>query len=325
MMGGLDMKVAEALRSIRHDWLSYIQETVDVDFDNDRQVPVHFTYRAQRRLILDVLSPFRIRDGNRLNGFLIKADDGEVYFLYFQVREQGCGIRAGKWVLSFRVLGDNELLSFYRGSREMLVNMTVKRVVDFHGHLCPDLVIGMKACEYAQELLFEGGAPSGRISVIAENCTSALDAIQVLLGVTLGNQSLKVYNFGKHNYTFAANSTSKGFTLQFKGWEPEDLAEYGSLEEKVVRNRITLDEVVRLQQLTDDRVRTLLAAAPKDLFQVDGNSHGIVNLELPSIYLTCADCGQQVLRDRAVKFGGETYCVPCLDLVQSHHPACGLH
>ncbi|HOV86584.1 MAG TPA: hypothetical protein PLM79_09495 [Syntrophobacteraceae bacterium] len=63
------MNAAEALRSIRYDWLSYIQEKVRVDFDNARQAPVHFTHRARTHLVSDVLGRFRNRDDSGLNGF----------------------------------------------------------------------------------------------------------------------------------------------------------------------------------------------------------------------------------------------------------------
>lgn len=72
------------------------------------------------------------------------------------------------------------------------------------------------ACEYAQDFLFKEVEPSGRISVLAENCTSALDALQVLLGVTLGNQSLREIDFGKHNYTFSTRTGGEGFALRLK-------------------------------------------------------------------------------------------------------------
>ena len=85
------MNAAEALRSIRYDLLSYIQEKVRVDFDNTQQVPVHFTHRMRERLVREVLGRFRSQDDCGLNGFLVKADDGEVYFLYFHRIATGFG------------------------------------------------------------------------------------------------------------------------------------------------------------------------------------------------------------------------------------------
>jgi len=319
------MNAAEALRSIRYDWLSYIQEKVRVDFDNVRQAPVHFTHRARMHLVSDVLGRFRNRDGSGLNGFLVKSNDGEVYFLYFHGAGKKDGVDEGYWVLGFRVLSDRELMAFYRDDRKMLVDMTVKRVVDFHGHLCPELAIGMKACEYARRLLFKDEEPLGRISVLAENCTSALDAFQVLLGVTLGNQCLKVLDFGKHNYTFSVGNTEEGFTLRLKGFSYGDELEYEILEEKIVHNQISLDEVVKFQELLDGRVLKLLSSRPEDVFDLVNADQNILTMETPAAYLSCAGCGQQVLKEHAVEFRGRLYCAPCREVLQRPMAGQSLH
>jgi formylmethanofuran dehydrogenase subunit E len=193
----------------------------------------------------------------------------------------------------------------------MLLNMTLKRVVDFHGHLCPELVIGCKACEYAQKLLSENGKLNGGISVIAENCTSALDAIQVLLGATPGNQNLKIYDFGKHNYTFSLKNGQNGFRLSLKELHYGDEDEYQELEEKIIKDQTSLDNIVHFQGLLDSRVKRLLASPPEDLFNVEHVSPMQQTTEMPTIYLSCWGCGQQVLRNRAVEFQGKIYCIPC--------------
>ena len=136
----------------------------------------------------------------------------------------------------------------------MLVNMTLKKIIDFHGHLCPELTIGAKACEYAQKLLFGDRDPEGGISIVAENCTSALDAIQVLFGATAGNQRLKIMDFGKHNYTFSFKNGQKSFRLSLRHHRYGDEDEYERLEEKILKNRVTLNEVVYFQKLLDNRV-----------------------------------------------------------------------
>ena len=311
------MNAPEALRSIRYDLLSYIQEKVRVDFDNACQIPLHFFYRTQRYTVREVFGHFRVREDGFLNGFLLKANDEEVYFLYFHDSMQGHAFSEGCWVLSFRILSDKELMTLYREERQMLVNMTVKRVVDFHGHLCPELVIGMKACEYALQLLFRGGQPKEQVSVIAENCTSALDAFQVLLGVTLGNQALKVFDFGKHNYTFSRKNAGDGFTLMLRTHHYYNEHGYTALQEKIVKNEITLDEVVQFQQILDARVSELLSCRPEDLFDVEVGCRSAPFSETPAVYVSCSRCKQEVLRERAVEFRGKLYCAPCFQLVKS--------
>jgi formylmethanofuran dehydrogenase subunit E len=274
--------------------MEYIQKKVRVDFDNALQMPVHFTLGGKKHIVHETI-----------NGFLVKADNDEVYFLYFQWcdRNQRSPFNRGFWVLSFRVLGDRELMVLYREERKMLVNnMTLKKVVDFHGHLCSELVIGCKACEYAQRLLSKNGSLEGEISVIAENCTSALDAIQVLLGVTLGNQRLKVFDFGKHNYTFSLKNGRNSLRLSLKEQRYGDENEYRTLEQKIMKDQVSLDDVVQFQQRLDSRVKRLFASFPEDLFSAEWVSPMQQTNEMPTIYLSCWWCGQQILKNRAIEF-----------------------
>jgi len=258
-------------------------------------------------------------------GFLVRTAEDEVYFLYVQRSDLQSTFSDCRWVLSFRILRDREVMAFYRDERKMLVNVTVKRVADFHGHLCPELVIGMKACEYAQELFFTDEQPKGRLSVVAENGTSALDAFQVLLGVTMGNQCLKILDVGKHNYRITSREAGKCFILRLKPPCFDDEHEYTVLEGKTRRNRITLDEVVDLQKLLDGRVQKLLAAHPKELFEVEEVCAVPQTLELAPAYVSCSGCGEQVLQERVVPFGDKFYCVPCFQLLNGTEKGQSLH
>ena len=114
------MNVAEALRSIRYDLLEYIQKNVRVDFDNALQMPVTFTYRRKRYGISEIFGRFRTQSKYHLNGYLVRADDNEVYFLYFHFLDSNSmsQLNIGCWVLSFRVLNDRELMAFYREERK---------------------------------------------------------------------------------------------------------------------------------------------------------------------------------------------------------------
>jgi len=307
------------LRSIRYDLLEYIQKKVRVDFDNVMQTPVCFTFGGKKYVVHEVLGRFRTKAKRHVNAFLVNVNNDEVYFLYFQWRNmnQRSPFSRGFWVLSFRILGDRELMAFYREERKMLVNMPLKKVVDFHGHLCPELVIGGKACEYALKLISKDRELDRGISVIAENYTSALDAIQVLLGATVGNQRLKVLDFGKHNYTFSFKNGWNGLSLSLRGQRYGDEHEYRALEEKIMKDQSTMDEVVWFQGLLDSRVKQLLAFPPEDLFEVEWVTPIRETTEMPTIYLSCCKCGQQVLRSRAIEFEGKTYCMPCFQRINS--------
>ncbi len=308
------MDRAEALRSIRYDLLEYIQKRVSVDFDNVMQIPVCFNFRGKKHIVHNVLGRFRSQAKRHINAFLINVDGDEVYFLYFQWcnMNQIGPFNGGFWVLSFRVLSDRELMAFYREDRKMLLNMTLKRVVDFHGHICPELVIGARVCEYAQKFLPEGG-----FSLIAENCTSAIDAVQVLLGVTFGNQRLKVMDFGKHNYNFLIKDKRKAFMLSLKKLRYGNEDEYRTLSCKIRSLEATIDEVVNFQRILDHRSKTLLKLNLEAMFDLKEIEYKDVFTEMPTIYCACYVCDQEVLSDFAVEYHDNIYCIPCFQRINT--------
>jgi len=266
------MNAAEALRSIEDDLLEYVQKRITVEFDNALQMPVEFYLDGKRHHVQEALGRFRTRAERHVNGYLVKTSEDEVFFLYFQWLDESrlnAPIQAGSWVLSFRILSDRELMAFYREGRKMFVNMALKRVADFHGHLCPELVLGAKLCDYILDLLSDRSQANISLAVIAENCSSAIDAIQVMLGATLGNQRLHVMDHGKHNYTVLPHDGKGGFKLSFRPPNFGDEDEYGALEEKIRRQQVTLEEVVHFQGLLDARAKRLLALDPKELFDVN--------------------------------------------------------
>ncbi|WDN88695.1 formylmethanofuran dehydrogenase subunit E [Desulfosarcina sp. BuS5] len=316
------MDAAEALRSIRFDLLEYIQEKVIVDFDNDGRLPVEFARKRKKHNINKVIGFFRTRSNLPINAFLVKTGDEEVYFLYFHFMDSisRSPFNIGCWVLSFRILHDHELMALYRRERKMLLNMTLKRVVDFHGHLCPELVVGAKVSEYAQKLL-----PGRGFSLIAENSTSAIDAIQILLGITIGNQRLKVMDFGKHNYTFTLKDKQKAFMLSLKKLRYNDGDEYRILSNKIRSSEATIDEVVDFQRLLDHRSRTLLELNFDELFDLNEVEWKKAFAEMPSLYCTCLSCGQEVLADFAVEYHDNLYCMRCFQQINTGCARCSLH
>lgn len=307
------MDKSEALRSIRFNLVEYIQKKVRVDFDNARQLPVSFILGGTLHMVNDVLIRFRMQSGQPINAYLMQVNCDDVYFLYFHfcAPHHQRTLQEGYWVLCFRILNDHELMFLYREERKMLLNMHLKRVADFHGHLCPDLVLGCKFCEYAQKIFSQDSDLSDGISVIAENCTSSLDAIQILLGTTVGNQRLKVMDFGKHNYTLLSKKAETGFKLSLKKQHFGDEEEYKELEQKIMNDQVILEEVVQFQKLLDGRVRYLLDLVPEDIFSVKRVESIPPPFEMANTFQQCSVCGEQVLKNRKIEHQNQIYCIPC--------------
>lgn len=304
----------EALRAINEDQLDYIQKPVSVDFDTTGGFPLSFTHCGEKHVVGEILARFRTARTYPINAFLVRTAGDIVFMIYFQINGFGGhrSILQGSWVLSFRILHDHELMAFYRRERKMIVNMALKRIADFHGHVCPDLVLGCKLCEFIQNLLPPNKLTSGIAAIIAENSTSALDAIQIMLGATLGNQRLKVRDLGKHNYTVIPKSAATGYRMKMKSQDYDDEDMYQRLSGKMLGNTIVMDEVVKLQILLDERVRYLLRQPPEALFEIEPVKKEEQMLEGPSVYLTCCRCGEQVLASHAIERHDAIYCLSCL-------------
>ena len=305
------MDRTEVLRSIRNDLFEYIQKRVMVDFDNFRQMPVSFTFDGKTYRVGELIGRFKTADEQPINGYLVQANE-EIFFLYFHYYsyDQRFPLHSGSWVLSFRIFNDNELMALYRGDRKMLGNIALKRLVDFHGHLCPDLMIGAKLCEYVQGVLRSLSGPSGGMFMIAENSTSALDAIQVLLGLTIGNQRLHILDFGKHNYSVYFKHNAKAIRLSMKARRFGD-EKYEHLERKIRSNDATLDDVIRYQALVDNRILQISDLTPQKLFEIKEIEWNEPPVELAGVYRKCSCCGELVLEERLIEQDGERYCIPC--------------
>ena len=85
--------------------------------------------------------------------------------------------------------------------------------VAFHGHECGGLTIGYKASLYAIELLELEFSQDEQVVCIAENDACGIDAIQVMLGCSVGKGNLLFHMRGKSAYSFYNRKTGKSVRL----------------------------------------------------------------------------------------------------------------
>ena len=95
------------------------------------------------------------------------------------------------------------------------------RCVDFHGHECPGLAIGYRACEAAIEKMNIGFSKDEEIVCITENDACGVDAIQVIMGCTLGKGNLLYRGSGKQAFSFFDRQTGDGLRILLKPFNRE--------------------------------------------------------------------------------------------------------
>jgi formylmethanofuran dehydrogenase subunit E len=192
---------------------------------------------------------------------------------------------------------------------DMLVDMKLQRVADFHGHLCPELVIGYRAAMYAQKRLLLNLVDTSGLPVIAENTSSAVDAIQHLTGCTFGNGRLVALDYGKHAYTFLPEEgTGLRLTLQDAGLPAADFIALGA---RLQGSEVTLRDTAAYQARLDERIATLLRLDDDALFDVrPALAKWIAPLPVSAL-VRCRRCGELVAPPRLVETAGEALCQPC--------------
>lgn len=127
----------------------------------------------------------------------------------------------------------------------------------FHGHECGGLIIGYKAALYAIELLDLHFSDDEQVVCITENDACGVDAIQVILGCSVGKGNLLFHLRGKQAFSFYNRTTGRSVRLVLKDRpegmsRQESFAYYQSLAPRdmftVKETTITLPESARLFQ-----------------------------------------------------------------------------
>ncbi len=91
-----------------------------------------------------------------------------------------------------------------------------QRCVDFHGHQCGGLTIGFKASLLAKALLDINFSEDEDLVCISENDACGVDAIQVILGCSVGKGNLLFHMTGKQAFSFYNRKTGKSVRLILK-------------------------------------------------------------------------------------------------------------
>ena len=91
-----------------------------------------------------------------------------------------------------------------------------KKCVEFHGHECGGLTIGYQAAIYAKKLLDITFSKDEEIVCISENDACGVDAVQVILGCSVGKGNLLFHMRGKQAFSFYNRKSGKSVRLVLK-------------------------------------------------------------------------------------------------------------
>lgn len=134
-----------------------------------------------------------------------------------------------------------------------------KTAVAFHGHECPGLAIGVRACEAAMSQMNLGRAADEELLCISETDACSIDAVQALTGCTLGKGNLILKNRGKQAFTFLNRSRKEAMRFYLKQdsgrRSREEFLDYlltAPLEELFLCQRVPFREIPKARRFPSD-------------------------------------------------------------------------
>lgn len=289
-------------RNIAVDHIIPIQQHISVDYDNALQMPLSFHYEGNKLEVLELLGAYREAHDDPSVLYLVRTQAG-VYALYPDLStSQYPNLWHGRWVLHFQVEEEEE--------DSMLVDFILKRAVDFHGHLCPDLVIGYRISQHAlQYLCWEMFSPAS-LRIVVENTTSAVDAVQRLTGCTLGNGRLQTHDYGRHIYSFIFQD-NQALRISIRPEMIADNPEFLALENKLQNQQATIQETARYQILLDERVDFWLRTPFETLFRIQHTTTPWQEKPITSALEICDYCNQVVVPTHLIDLGTKKVCPVC--------------
>ncbi len=166
----------------------------------------------------------------------------------------------------------------------------IEKTIEFHGHSCPGLTIGIRASELAIKKLDIQNVKTPVCVTETDMC--GVDAIQFLTGCSFGKGNLIHRDFGKSAFTFFDRDTQKGFRAVFK-------------------NNFARDESDKNQ-----RINQLLKASLTDLFTTEEIHTPPVRPARILKSIPCDGCSEMTMESRIRIFDGKHLCIPCFHAVE---------
>ncbi len=162
--------------------------------------------------------------------------------------------------------------------------MLWQKSIAFHGHECGGLLIGFKASLYAIELLGIEFSPDEQLVCISENDACGVDAIQVVLGCSIGKGNLLIHLKGKQAYSFYNRSTGKSVRL-------------------VLRESVRKDGSSKLEYMKD--------MPTSELFEVKEVKESVPEIARIFGSYPCSICGEMTAEHMLKLSGEQKICTDC--------------
>ncbi|AZV58492.1 FmdE family protein [Clostridium sp. AWRP] len=161
------------------------------------------------------------------------------------------------------------------------------KCIQFHGHECPGLAIGFKACEAAVEKMNLKFSSDEEVVCVTENDACGVDAVQVITGCTLGKGNLIYRGTGKMAFSFFNRENGNSIRVvlkQFKG-----------------------------EMSREERERYILESPVDEVFEIKKPKFEVPKTARLFNTVICDKCGEGVPEHKIRMSEGKKLCLDCFE------------
>ena len=163
-----------------------------------------------------------------------------------------------------------------------------EKCIDFHGHACPGLAIGYKACELVLSELNIQFSSDEELVCVTETDACGVDAIQYITGCSLGKGNLIYRPAGKQAFAFFERESGKNI--------------------RVVLNNIQKDFEDR-----DTHIQWFLNKEVNSLFEIKSPHYDLPDEAQIFDTVICEECGEGTAEYAIRLQEGKKICKDCFD------------
>jgi len=189
----------------------------------------------------------------------------------------------------------------------------LQEAIRFHGHVCPGLVMGYLAAKAARDHLQVERPEDEELVAVAESDGCGVDAVQSLLGCTLGKGNLIYRDRGKQAYTIICRKKGRAVRVAAKPGLFDRTPEQEAAFQKVMSGTATEEEQAVFREFQRERLEWMLKARTEDLFTLTEVSPDVPGKARIFKSVTCDYCGEPVMEPRARIRNGRTACLDCCE------------
>ncbi|MCT4545304.1 MAG: FmdE family protein [Vallitalea sp.] len=161
------------------------------------------------------------------------------------------------------------------------------KCIEFHGHECPGLAIGFRACEIAIKKINLTFSKDEELVCITENDACGVDAVQVITGCTMGKGNLIYRDTGKMAFSFFNRTNGDSIRLIMNNFQSE--------------------------MSRDEKKLHILNAPEEEVFTIKKPDYEVPSRARIFNTIICQKCGEGVKETNIRLSNGEKLCLDCYE------------